>query len=193
MSKIFQELRKELGDKVPEAKTELAGIVLDQINDLTGVVRPVEVKVFGPDAATLRGLALTVSKLVEEAGAKDVNANVQLGNPDLFVLPKCEAIARMGLNESDVDTQLDVALHGQVAATLPQQDRITDIRVRYPDAVRFDRNRLAQLPIARACRGGRKERAGRDTAGLRHAQPTGHDRAPIHAERNLAREPAADD
>ncbi len=148
MSKIFQELRKELGDKVPEAKTELAGIVLDQINDLTGVVRPVEVKVFGPDAATLRGLALTVSKLVEEAGAKDVNANVQLGNPDLFVLPKREAIARMGLNESDVDTQLDVALHGQVAATLPQQDRITDIRVRYPDAVRFDRNRLAQLPIA---------------------------------------------
>ena len=128
-------------------KYRAGGQILDQINDLTGVVRPVEVKVFGPDAATLRGLA-PVSKLVEEAGAKDVNANVQLGNPDLFVLPEREAIARMGLNESDVDTQLDVALHGQVAATLPQQDRITDIRVRYPDAVRFDRNRLARLPIA---------------------------------------------
>ena len=39
-------------------------------------------------------------------------------------------------------------MYGQVATTLPEQDRITDIRVRYPDRVRFDRDRLEQLPIA---------------------------------------------
>ena len=148
MSKIFRSLRKELKDKVPEADTDLSPLVLDQINDLTGVSRSVEVKIFGPDAPTLRKLAAEVGKLVEEAGAKDVNANVHLGNPDLVVRPKREALARMGLTEQDIESQLNAALYGQVAATLPQQDRITDIRVRYPDRIRFDRARLEHLPIA---------------------------------------------
>ncbi len=145
---IFKALRKELEEKVPDARTELNPLIQDQIDDLTGVSRPVEVKVFGPDAATLRQLAAQVGEFVEKAGAKDVNTNVHLGNPDLVVRPRREAIARMGLNEQDVENQLNAALYGQVAATLPQKDRITDIRVRYPDSIRFDRNRLEQIPIA---------------------------------------------
>ncbi len=145
---IFKWLRKELKDKVPEARTELNPLIQDQIDDLTGVSRPVEVKVFGPDAATLRGLAAQIGEFVEKAGAKDVNSNVHLGNPDLIVRPRREAIARMGLSEQDIENQLNAALYGEIATTLPQQDRITEIRVRYPDTVRFNRNRLEQLPIA---------------------------------------------
>jgi multidrug efflux pump subunit AcrB len=48
----------------------------------------------------------------------------------------------------DVETQINAALYGQVASTLPQQDRITNIRVRYPDAIRYDRDRLALLPVS---------------------------------------------
>jgi len=148
ISAIFKSLRKELEEKVPEARTELNPLIQDQIDDLTGVSRPVEVKIFGPDAKVLRELAARIGDFVEKAGAKDVNTNVHLGNPDLIVRPRREAIARMGLSEQDIENQLDAALYGQVAATLPQKDRITDIRVRYPDSVRFDRNRLEQLPIA---------------------------------------------
>ena len=53
-----------------------------------------------------------------------------------------------GLTAQDVENQLAAALYGRVASTLPQQDRITNIRVRYPDAVRFDRRHLGQLPIS---------------------------------------------
>jgi multidrug efflux pump subunit AcrB len=35
-----------------------------------------------------------------------------------------------------------------VASTLPEEDRQTNIRVRYPDRVRFDRQNLGSLPIA---------------------------------------------
>ena len=66
------------------------------------------------------------------------------------------ALARLGLTEQDIENQLNAALYGQVATTLPEQDRITDIRVRYPDRVRFDRDRLEQLPIALP-RGGRRQ------------------------------------
>ena len=54
---IFEALREELEDEVPELETEFVPLVQDQINDLAGVDSPIEVKVFGPDFAKLRELA----------------------------------------------------------------------------------------------------------------------------------------
>ncbi len=48
----------------------------------------------------------------------------------------------------DVENQLHAALYGQVASTVPEQDRMTKIRVRYPDRVRFDVDRLGEMPIS---------------------------------------------
>ena len=76
--------------------------------------------------------------------------HVYLGNPDIVVRPDSVQTARVGLTEMDVETQLNAALYGQVASTVPEQDRMTKIRVRYPDRVRFDRERLALLPISLA-------------------------------------------
>jgi multidrug efflux pump subunit AcrB len=161
MPAILHALDKELGEKVPEANVELVPLVRDQINDLSGVSSPIEVKVFGPDAARLRELAARVGTLVEESGAIEVNTHVQLGNPDLVVRPERVALARCGLTEQDVENQVNAALYGQVAATLPEEDRITAIRVRYPDRVRYDRDELAQLPIALpAAAGGKGPTAG---------------------------------
>ena len=70
----FDALREELKAEVPELETEFVPLVQDQINDLAGVDSPIEVKVFGPDFATLRTLAEQVGKIVEEVpGAADVN------------------------------------------------------------------------------------------------------------------------
>ena len=151
MEEIFEALREELKEKVPELETEFVPLVLDQIGDLAGVDKPIEVKVFGPDPAKLRELAEQVGKVVEETkGAIDVNANVLLGNPDIVIRPDSVRTARVGLTEMDIEGQLNAALYGQVASTIPEQDRMTKIRVRYPDRVRFDRDRLSQLPISLA-------------------------------------------
>ena len=123
----------------------------DQINDLAGVEEPIEVKVFGPEPATLRELAAKVGEIVEKvAGVVDVNTHVHLGNPDIVVRPDSVQTARVGLTELDVESQLNAALYGQVASTVPEQDRMTKIRVRYPDRVRYDRENLGQLPISLA-------------------------------------------
>ena len=149
---IFEALREELKQQVPELETEFVPLIQDQINDLGGVDRPIEVKVFGPDQAVLRELAGQVGEILEawekEGKVQDVNTNVRLGNPDLVVRPNSVQTARVGLTEQDVEAQLDAALYGQVASTLPEQDRITKIRVRYPDVIRYNRDRLAELPIA---------------------------------------------
>jgi CzcA family heavy metal efflux pump len=147
METIFVGLRNELQVRVPELKCECVPLVQDQLNDLSGVISPVEVKVFGPDAAELRRLAAEVGKIVEAAGAEDVNDHAYQGNPDLVVRTRSADLARVGLSAQDVENQLAAALYGQVASTLPEQDRITNIRVRYPDDIRYDRRHLAQLPI----------------------------------------------
>ena len=151
MSELFDALREELKAKVPELETEFVPLVQDQINDLAGVQTPIEVKVFGPDFATLRTLAEKVGKVVEEVlGAADVNPHVYLGNPDIVVRPDSVQTARVGLTEMDVESQLNAALYGQVASTVPEQDRMTRIRVRYPDRVRYDHDHMALLPISLA-------------------------------------------
>jgi CzcA family heavy metal efflux pump len=148
-AEIFESLRKQLKSEVPELETELIPLVKDQIHDLAGVDSPIEVKVFGPDPVVLRSLATAVGKVVEGVpGAHDVNTHVFLGNPDIVVRPDSVRTARVGLTEMDIETQLNAALYGQVASTIPEQDRMTKIRVRYPDRVRFDKDRLGQLPIS---------------------------------------------
>ena len=108
-------------------------------------------------------------------GVVDVNTHVLLGNPDIVVRPDSVQTARVGLTELDVESQLNAALYGQVASTVPEQDRMTKIRVRYPDHVRFDRENLGQLPdqpgdgyARRRCRGSRR-RLGRGGYRLRPA------------------------
>lgn len=150
-SELFDVLREELAQEVPELEIELIPLVQDQISDLAGVESPIEVKVYGPDPVVLRSLATQVGRVVEEiSGAVDVNPHVLLGNPDIVVRPNSVQTARVGLTEMDIETQLNAALYGFVASTIPEQDRMTKIRVRYPDRVRFDKDSLGQLPISLA-------------------------------------------
>jgi len=145
---ICTSLREQLDAEVPELATEFVPLIEDEINDMAGVSRPVEVKVFGPDVAKLRDLASQVAHIVESVpGVADVNANVRVGNPDLVIRPNSIETDRVGLTVQDVENQLNAALYGQVASTVPEEDRLTNIRVRYPDRVRFDRQRLGALPI----------------------------------------------
>ena len=172
-------------------------LVQDQINDLAGVDSPIEVKVFGPDFAKLRELAEQVGEIVEKVeGVADVNAHVYLGNPDVVVRPDSVQTARVGLTEMDIEAQLNAALYGQVASTVPEQDRMTKIRVRYPDRVRYDRERLGLLPISLATatpvRRGEPGR-GDGRHGLRPARPARHDPDRPQPQRALARKPAAGD
>jgi CzcA family heavy metal efflux pump len=150
MQKVMEDLEKEIKDKVPElAKLDLVPLVRDQINDLSGVDKPIEVKIFGPDFNVLRDLAEKTGKIVTDIpGTNEVASNVELGNPDIVVRTKSAEAARLGLTQMDVEGQLNAALYGQVATTLPEQDRMTKIRVRYPDRVRYDRKDLGQLPIS---------------------------------------------
>ncbi len=128
--KIKEEIEEKLKARVPDADTELTPLIRDQINDLVGLTKPVEVKIFGPDLTVLRDLAGQVGDVLKKGKVEGVNTHSDLENPDIIVRPDRLALARAGITEVDLENQLSAALYGQLAATLPEKERITDIRVR---------------------------------------------------------------
>jgi multidrug efflux pump subunit AcrB len=148
-TKIRDEIEDEIKEHFSEhqLKIELIPIMQDELNDLSGASRPIEVKIFGPDYKQLRELAEKVGATLEKKGKgrgfKEVNSNVLDGNPDLMVEVNGSLAARMGLTPEAVERQLKVMYLGQVATQVRESaERITDVRVRYPDRLRFGYGRF---------------------------------------------------
>jgi multidrug efflux pump subunit AcrB len=140
---VMDEIEDEIKDKFAEhqLKFELVQIMADELNDLSGANKPVEVKLFGPDHNELRRIAKDVAEILDTKGKgrgiKEVNSNVMEGNPDLMVEVDGLWIAR-GVTAQEVERQLTAIYLGQVATQVQESAaRITDVRVRYPDWARF--------------------------------------------------------
>jgi multidrug efflux pump subunit AcrB len=145
MAKVMEEIEDEIKDNFHERqlKVELVQVMQDELNDLSGANKPVEVKLFGPDHQELRRLADSViGEMLEKKGKgrgiKEVNSNVHEGNPDLLITVDGALAAKRGLTPEAVERQLKAIFLGQVATQVRESAaRITDVRVRYPDEFRF--------------------------------------------------------
>jgi multidrug efflux pump subunit AcrB len=145
LTKVMEEVEDEIKDNFAEHqfKVELVQIMQDELSDLSGASKPVEVKLFGPDHTVLRRLAEDVvgeklEKLGKGRGIKEVNTNVHEGNPDLMIQVDEVRAARTGLTVDAVERQLRAIFIGQIATQVRESAaRITDVRVRYPDSERF--------------------------------------------------------
>jgi multidrug efflux pump subunit AcrB len=126
-----------------QLKIETVQIMQDELSDLSGASKPLEVKLFGPDQRVLRQLATDVAEKIEKKhilGIKEVNSNVYDGNPDLLVKLDSAVADKSGLKPDAVARQLKAIFQGQIATQAPESSqRITDVRVRYPDSIRFGR------------------------------------------------------
>jgi CzcA family heavy metal efflux pump len=133
-------------------RVEPIQIMQDELSDLAGAAKPIEIKIFGPDPVVLRRLAIEAgeileSKEVKAAGLEESDNKIHEGNPDVYVEVDRVQAAAVGLSPSQVQDQVRTALFGQVTNTVRQGDRLINIHVRLPDAYRGDLDRLGALPI----------------------------------------------
>jgi multidrug efflux pump subunit AcrB len=156
IKEVMDEIEDEIKDNFGEHqfKVELVQVMQDELSDLSGASKPVEVKVFGPDHAELRRLADEVigdmlEKKGKGRGIKEVDSHVREGNPDLMIEVDAVRAARSGLTVDAVERQLKAIFFGQIATQVRESAlRITDVRVRYPDSERFGRSGFdAQLVL----------------------------------------------
>ncbi|HEV7501456.1 MAG TPA: efflux RND transporter permease subunit, partial [Vicinamibacteria bacterium] len=147
---VIEEMRPKIQDAVPGLEVEFAQLLQDMIGDLEGQPNPIEVKIFGDDLEQLASLAEQIEPKVEKVkGVVDV-VGVERGTPEVTWAIDPIASARMGLTVEQVSQQLQQAWLGESATELRLLDRTIPVRVRYPDAVRFDPNRLAQTTVRNA-------------------------------------------
>jgi multidrug efflux pump subunit AcrB len=144
LKKIMEEVEDQIKDVYGEhqLKIETIQIMEDELNDLSGASKPIEVKLFGPDQRQLRKLATDVGDMLESKGKgrgfTEVNSNVREGNPDLMIRLDGVLADKVGMKPDTVARQLKAIFQGQIATQMPESSlRITDVRVRYPDSIRF--------------------------------------------------------
>jgi copper/silver efflux system protein len=122
----------------------------------TGIRTPVGVKIFGPDLAELERLALEVEAAVQMVpGTRSAYGERVVSGSYLDIDIDRQAAARYGLSVRDVQSVIQAAIGGMEITTTVEGRERYGVRVRYPQELRDQPERLAEvlLPIG-ARRGG---------------------------------------
>lgn len=145
---LLAAIRQE-ADKVPGNSYEFSQPIQLRFNELiSGVRSDVAVKVFGDDNAVLNKTANQIAQALQAIpGATEVKVEQTTGLPMLTVVIDRAKAARYGLNMTDVQDAVAIAVGGREAGTFFQGDRRFSILVRLPDAVREDLDTLRRLPV----------------------------------------------
>jgi len=115
---------------------------------LAGVFSDVAVKIFGDDMDVLLHNAEIAAELVRKIpGASHVKVEQVTGLPILTVQLNRTEMARYGLNVSDVQDTVEIAMGGKAAGQVFEGDRRFDIVVRLPEELRTDFEAFKQIPV----------------------------------------------
>ncbi|MCK6445519.1 MAG: CusA/CzcA family heavy metal efflux RND transporter [Planctomycetes bacterium] len=134
---------------VPGNNYEFTQPIQMRFNELiSGVRGDVAVKVYGDDFVSMQETADKVlATLRGIAGVADAKVEQTEGLPVMTVDPDRAVLARYGLNLSDVQDVVAVAMGGREAGLVFEGDRRFDLVVRLPDALRGKVDILDRLPI----------------------------------------------
>lgn len=148
--------QEELAQAMEEALSRLPGQNYEfsqpielRFNELiSGVRSDLAVKVFGDDLEILAANANRIARsLASVRGATDIKVEQTSGLPVLTIDIDRSAIARYGLNVSDVQEVIEIAVGGSAVGEILEGDQRFDLVVRLPDEIRRDLHALENLPI----------------------------------------------
>ncbi len=147
-AKLIERIEKAVGD-VPGNNYEFTQPIQMRFNELiSGVRSDVAVKLYGDDFSVMEKTAAGILKALQGVpGAADAKIEQTSGLPFLEIKLDRLAIARYGLNISDVLDVITIAVGGREAGLVFQGDRRFDILVRLPDELRKDFSVIENLPI----------------------------------------------
>jgi heavy metal efflux system protein len=147
-AKIIKLLQLTVG-QVPGNNLEFTQPIQMRFNELiSGVRGDVAVKVYGDDFTSMQKTAASVLATLQSVpGVADAKVEQTEGLPVMTVEPDRAALARYGLNVSDVQEVVAVAMGGREAGLVFEGDRRFDLVVRLPDDLRGKIDMLERLPI----------------------------------------------
>ncbi|MHB1192843.1 MAG: efflux RND transporter permease subunit [Longimicrobiales bacterium] len=114
----------------------------------TGIRTPVGVKIFGPDLATLERLALEVEGAVQMVpGTRSAFGERVVSGSYVDIEIDRDAAARYGLNVDVIQMVISSAIGGMAVTTAVEGRERYGIRLRYPQELRDQPERLAEVLV----------------------------------------------
>ena len=134
---------------VPGNKYEITQPIQMRFNELiAGTRSDIAVKIFGDDIDSLVSSADEVEHVLANIpGAADVRTEQVTGLPVLTLKLKLDTMARLGINVSDVQDTIEIAIGGKSTGKVFKGDRRFDLIVRLPEYARKDFELLKNIPI----------------------------------------------
>ena len=145
----IQDAMREKLKALPGVQIVMAQPISDRVDEMvTGVRSDIAVKVFGDDLDQLRKVAGQIGKLAQTLdGAQDLRIERISGQQYLSVEIDRQAIARLGLNVSDVNDVLETAIGGKVATEIFEGERRFPGVVRLPESFRNNIEAISNVLI----------------------------------------------
>lgn len=152
----FKEERKRSDDEIMEAfrkQIPKYSGVENQILDIGrmmsgGSLYPIEIEVYGKDLHSIYTLARRVEDALSTVrGIRDVNMTYQAGKPEVVLVPKRDAISRLGLSTGYIGSLINYATTGELATRVTYKGDNYDVRVQLPQKQRENLKELLKFPI----------------------------------------------
>jgi cobalt-zinc-cadmium resistance protein CzcA len=147
-AELVKQMEREV-DQLPGLIYEFSQPIRMRFNHLlAGVRSDVAVKVFGDDMDVMLEKAEEVAALLRKIpGASHVKVEQVTGLPVLTVRMNRKNMDRYGLNVSDVQEILEIAIGGKNAGLVFDGDQRFELVVRLPERLREDVEALKRLPV----------------------------------------------
>ncbi|MGA8881465.1 MAG: CusA/CzcA family heavy metal efflux RND transporter, partial [Azonexus sp.] len=145
----IQDAMREKLKVLPGVQVVMAQPISDRVDEMvTGVRSDIAVKVFGDDLDQLKKLAGQIGKVAQTLqGAQDLRIEKVSGQQYLSVDIDRQAIARLGLNVSDVNDVLETAIGGKMVTEIFEGERRVPGVVRLPERFRNNVEAISNVLI----------------------------------------------
>jgi heavy metal efflux system protein len=146
---LVADMNAELAESIAGANWNFSQNIRDNVMEsLSGVKGDNSVKIFGPDLNELERLAEQVkSRLISVPGVANVGVYHVMGQPNLEIPVDSRKCNYWGVNVSDVEDVVEIAIGGKSFSQMIEGEKRFDIALRWPHRLRNDVNAILDIPV----------------------------------------------
>jgi cobalt-zinc-cadmium resistance protein CzcA len=146
---LIKEIEGRLKD-IPGVVFNFSQVIQDNVEEaMSGVKGENSIKLFGPDLKTMESMANEIEHVMQQInGVKDLGIFRLVGQPNLLIQVDREAIARYGLQVTDVNAVVQAAIGGQAVTQVYEGERLFDLTVRFLPEFRQDVDAIGNILVS---------------------------------------------
>jgi cobalt-zinc-cadmium resistance protein CzcA len=123
--------------------------IIDNVAEaVAGINASLAVKIFGDDLEAINSKADSIAAILRTVrGVKDLGILRNIGQPELSITLNQSMMAAYGINISDAETVIEMAIGGKTATQFFEKEKKFDVRVRYEGAYRKSELEIKDLKV----------------------------------------------